>query len=172
MLDAKAAVPIAITRPFRSVSIGHASFTMNPARRSASSRVSKPPHGRQAVGTQIGQDVLDAVQAIRSRLYPQAYFTSSVQEVLLNITGHQPPLLRFGMACFDDECEYWGQETPEPNLIIPLRLDDPASVRQALAVIEALMQVLVLTVRIKTIIESRENSTCDSVSTSEVDFVL
>ena len=25
------------------------------------------------------------------------------------------------MACFDDECEYWGQETPEPNLIIPLR---------------------------------------------------
>jgi len=25
------------------------------------------------------------------------------------------------MACFDDECEYWGQETPEPNLIIPLQ---------------------------------------------------
>ena len=57
------------------------------------------------------------------------------------------------MACFDDECEYWGQETPEPNLIIPLRPDDPASVRQALAVIETLMRVLVLTVRIKTIIE-------------------
>ena len=36
------------------------------------------------------------------------------------------------MACFDDECEHWGQETPEPNLIIPLRADDPASVRQAL----------------------------------------
>ena len=53
------------------------------------------------------------------------------------------------MACFDDECEHWGQETPEPNLIIPLRADDPASVRQALAVIETLMQVLVLTVRIK-----------------------
>ena len=30
------------------------------------------------------------------------------------------------MACFDDECEYWGQETPEPNLIIPLRPNDPA----------------------------------------------
>jgi len=53
------------------------------------------------------------------------------------------------MACFDDECEYWGQETPEPNLIIPVRPDDPASVRQALAVIETLMQVLVLTVRIQ-----------------------
>jgi len=53
------------------------------------------------------------------------------------------------MACFDDECEYWGQETPEPNLIIPLRPDDPASVSQALAVIETLMQVLVLTIRIQ-----------------------
>ena len=71
------------------------------------------------------------------------------------------------MACFDDECEHWGQETPEPNLIIPLRPDDPASVRQALAVIETLMKVLVLTVRIKNIIESREKSTCDSVSMSE-----
>jgi len=71
------------------------------------------------------------------------------------------------MACFDDECEHWGQETPEPNLIIPLQLDDPASVRQALAVIETLMKVLVLTVRIKNIVESREKSKCDSVSMSE-----
>jgi hypothetical protein len=71
------------------------------------------------------------------------------------------------MACFDDECEHWGQETPEPNLIIPLRADDQARVRQALTVIETLMQVLMLTVRIKTIIESREKSKCDSVSMSE-----
>ena len=71
------------------------------------------------------------------------------------------------MACFDDECEYWGQETPEPNLIVPLRPNDPASVRQALAVIETLLQVLVLTVRIKTLIEDREKSTCDSASMSE-----
>jgi hypothetical protein len=70
------------------------------------------------------------------------------------------------MACFDDECEYWGQETPEPNLIIPVRPDDPASVRQALAVIETLMQVLVFTVRVKNIIESQEKSTCDSASMS------
>ena len=70
------------------------------------------------------------------------------------------------MACFDDECEYWGQETPEPNLIVPLRPNDPASVRQALAVIETLMRVLVLTVRIKTLIENREKSLCDSASTS------
>ena len=71
------------------------------------------------------------------------------------------------MACFDDECEHWGQETPEPNLIIPLRADDPASVRQALSIIGTLMQVLVLTVRIKTIIDSREKSICDSASMSE-----
>ena len=71
------------------------------------------------------------------------------------------------MACFDDECEHWGQETPEPNLIIPLRADDPSTVRQALAVIETLMRVLSLTVRIKNIIESREKSTCDSASMSE-----
>jgi hypothetical protein len=71
------------------------------------------------------------------------------------------------MACFDNECEFWGQETPEPNLIVPLRSDDPASVRQALAVIEALMQVLVLTVRIKNLIETREKYTCGSASMSE-----
>ena len=71
------------------------------------------------------------------------------------------------MACFDDECEYWGQETPEPNLIVPLRPNDPASVRQALAVIETLMRVLVLTGRIKTLIEAREKSTCDLASMSE-----
>ena len=71
------------------------------------------------------------------------------------------------MACFDNECEFWGQETPEPNLIIPLRPDDPASVREALAVIETLMKVLVLTVRIKNLIETREKYTCGSVSMSE-----
>jgi hypothetical protein len=71
------------------------------------------------------------------------------------------------MACFDDECEYWGQETPEPNLIVPLRPNDPASARQAFAVIETLMRVLVLTVRIKTLIDGREKPTCDSASMSE-----
>jgi hypothetical protein len=74
------------------------------------------------------------------------------------------------MACFDDECEHWGQETPEPNLIIPLRPDDPASVCQALAVIETLMQVLVLTLRIKTIIEGQEKPTCDSALMSEANL--
>ena len=72
------------------------------------------------------------------------------------------------MACFDDECEYWGQETPEPNLIIALRPTDADSVRQAFAVLETLIRVLVLTVRIKTLIEDEEKAKCDSASTSEV----
>jgi hypothetical protein len=71
------------------------------------------------------------------------------------------------MACFDDECEYWGQETPEPNLIIPLRPIDPQSVRQAFSVLETLMRVLLLTVRVKSLIEGREKTPCDSASTSE-----
>ena len=66
------------------------------------------------------------------------------------------------MACFDDECEYWSQETPEPNLIVPLRPNDPASVRQAPAVIETLMRVLVLAVRIKSSVEGSVNHTRDS----------
>ncbi len=64
------------------------------------------------------------------------------------------------MACFDDECEQWGQETPEPNLIIPLRPGDPASVRQALAIVEVLMRLLVLTVEISKLIEDQEKTAC------------
>ena len=71
------------------------------------------------------------------------------------------------MACFDNECEFWGQETPEPNLIVPLRPDDPDSVRQALAVIETLMRVLVLAVEIKQITEPEEGVPCASASMSE-----
>jgi len=71
------------------------------------------------------------------------------------------------MACFDSECEFWGQETPEPNLIVPLRSDDPDSVRQALAVIETLMRVLVLAVEIKQIPELEEGVPCASASMSE-----
>jgi len=71
------------------------------------------------------------------------------------------------MACFDDECEYWGQETPEPNLIIPLQPEAPESVRQALEVVQTLMRVLVLTVRIQNLMVEREKQTCDSASMSE-----
>jgi hypothetical protein len=71
------------------------------------------------------------------------------------------------MACFDNECEFWGQETPEPNLIVPLRPDDPDSVRQALSVIETLLRVLVLAVEIKQLVEPEERATCASASMLE-----
>jgi hypothetical protein len=71
------------------------------------------------------------------------------------------------MACFDNECEFWGQETPEPNLIVPFWPDDPDSVRQALAVIETLMRALVLAVEIKQLAEPAEGTECASVSMLE-----
>jgi len=74
------------------------------------------------------------------------------------------------MACFDDECEQWGQETPEPNLIIPLRPHDPASVRQALAIVETLMRLLVLTVEVSKLIEDQEKTACSSASMSEANL--
>ena len=64
------------------------------------------------------------------------------------------------MACFDNECEFWGQETLESNLIVPLRPDDPDSVRQALAIM--LLRVLVLAVEIKQVAEPEEDVTCAS----------
>lgn len=69
------------------------------------------------------------------------------------------------MACCDNECEFWGQETPEPNLIVPSRPDNPDSVREALAVIETLLRVLLLAVEIKRFAE--EETTCASASMSE-----
>ena len=71
------------------------------------------------------------------------------------------------MACFDDECEYWGQETPEPNLIIPVQPEDPESVRQAFTALRRLMRVLVLTLKIQNLIDEREKQVCDSASMSE-----
>jgi hypothetical protein len=67
------------------------------------------------------------------------------------------------MACFDNECEFWGQETPEPNLIVPLRPADPDNVRQALRVLEALLRVLVLTIELKKLVEPKEEA-CASES--------
>jgi hypothetical protein len=72
------------------------------------------------------------------------------------------------MACFDDECEFWAQETPEPNLIIPLRPSDPSSVRQAFVVVDALMQVLQLTIRIENLVGRNEKTECGSILMSEV----
>jgi hypothetical protein len=70
------------------------------------------------------------------------------------------------MACFDNECEFWGQETPEPNLIVPVRPANPDNVRQALRVLETLLRLLVLTIELKNLIEPKEEA-CASGSMSE-----
>src|SRR5438132_11174941 len=58
-------------------------------------RFSEPPQGRQSVGTQVGQNVLDAVETIRTSLDFESDLAGGVKEVLLNIARHQPTLLRF-----------------------------------------------------------------------------
>jgi hypothetical protein len=69
-------------------------------------------------------------------------------------------------ACFDNECEFWGQETPEPNLIVPVRPANPDNVLQALRVLETLLRLLVLTIDLKRLIEPKEEA-CASGSMSE-----
>ena len=70
------------------------------------------------------------------------------------------------MASFDNECEFWGQETPEPNLIVPIRAADPDNVREALRVLETLLRVLVLTIELEKLVEPKEGA-CASGSMSE-----
>jgi hypothetical protein len=48
-----------------------------------------------------------------------------------------------------------------------LRPDNPDRVRQAVAVIETLLRVLVLAVQIKQLVEPEERATCASASMSE-----
>ena len=71
------------------------------------------------------------------------------------------------MACFDNECEFWGQETPEPNLIVPFRPNDPGDVTRALSVIDTVIRVLVLTIRLTKLIEPEEDTACASELMSE-----
>jgi hypothetical protein len=70
------------------------------------------------------------------------------------------------MACFDNECEFWGQETPEPNLIVPVRPSDRDNVREAFGVLGTLLRILVLTIELKKLIEPKEEA-CASGSMSE-----
>ena len=49
---------------------------------------------------------------------------------------------------------------------MPFRPDDANSVREALAVIETLLRVLVLAVEIKQLVEPEEGATCASASMS------
>jgi len=62
-------------------------------------------------------------------------FTEDMSEQLMDSNPPLPCLLvAFSqgdavVGCFDDEAETAMEVTPQPNLIIPLKLSDPASVR-------------------------------------------
>jgi hypothetical protein len=63
-------------------------------------------------------------------------FTEDMGEQLMDSNPPLPCLLAaFSsgdavVGCFDDEAETAMETTPQPNLIIPLKLSDPTSVRQ------------------------------------------
>ena len=72
-----------------------------------------------------------------SRQGKRPEFTDDMGEQLMDSNPPLPCLLAaFSsgdavVGCFDDEAQTAMEATPQPNLIIPLRLSDPASIRQA-----------------------------------------
>src|SRR5437879_10800034 len=46
------------------------------------------------------------------------------------------------IGCFDDEAQTAMETTPHPNLIIPLQLSDPASVRRGLRILGGVCDTL------------------------------
>ncbi len=46
------------------------------------------------------------------------------------------------IGCFDDEAQTAMETTPHPNLIIPLQLSDPASVRRGLRILGVVCDTL------------------------------
>ena len=64
-------------------------------------RFPKPPQARQPVRPQVGQDVLNAVETVGTGLDFKSHLAGGVQEVLLNIAGHQPTLLSFSVLSLE-----------------------------------------------------------------------
>jgi hypothetical protein len=60
-------------------------------------------------------------------------------------------------ACFDFEAEYWGQETPEPNLILPFHPDEPKEVKACLNILAVVTRLLALTVKLSRLLSPKEN---------------
>ena len=75
-------------------------------------------------------------------------FTDEMGEQLMDSNPPLPSLLAaFSsgdavVGCFDDEAQTAMEVTPQPNLIIPLKLCDPASVRRAFEILRVVCQTL------------------------------
>lgn len=59
-------------------------------------------------------------------------------------------------ACFDFEAEYWCQETPEPNLVLPFHPDRPSEVKTCLKVLAVVTWLLALTVDLSRLLASKK----------------
>lgn len=75
-------------------------------------------------------------------------FTEDMGEQLMDSNPPLPCLLAaFSpndavVGCFDDEAQTAMEVTPQPNLIIPLRLSDPTSVRQGFRTLSVVCDTL------------------------------
>jgi len=60
-------------------------------------------------------------------------------------------------ACFDFEAEFWGQETPEPNLVLSFHPDNPEEVKACLKVLAVVTGILALIVELSDLLRPKEN---------------
>ena len=104
----------------------------------------------QSIGNQEIKGLIRALLDL-SRVSKQARrpeFTEDMEEQLMDSNPPLPCLLAaFSsgdavVGCFDDEAQRAMEVTPQPNLIIPLRLCDPASVRLGLRTLGVAFETL------------------------------
>jgi hypothetical protein len=89
-----------------------------------------------------------------SREAKRPEFTEDMGEQLMDSNPPLPCLLAaFSpsdsvVGCFDDESQTAMETTPQPNLIVPLRLSDPASVRQGFRTLAVVCETLAAACRL------------------------
>lgn len=104
--------------------------------------------------------LLDLCRASRQAKRPE--FTEDMGEQLMDSNPRLPSLLAaFSsgdavIGCFDDEGENAMEVTPQPNLIIPLKLSDPAGVRQGFRTLGVLCKTLALASRLIEVMPGNE----------------
>jgi hypothetical protein len=97
-----------------------------------------------------------------SRQAKRQQFTDDMGDQLMDSNPPLPCLLAaFSsgdavVGCFDDEGETAMEVTPQPNLIIPLRLSDPASVRRGFRTLGVVCNTLAAATRLMDLMPGNE----------------
>src|SRR5260370_41190149 len=60
--------------------------------------LAESPDGCEAIGPEIGEDVLYPPETVSARLHLEAHLAARREEVLLDVAGHQPPLFYFSVG--------------------------------------------------------------------------